>query len=49
MQLMQLGAFFAAVLVLVVCGCIFTRKPAKSQQSPAEPNKTEIAKLPLDA
>jgi hypothetical protein len=28
-QLMQLGLFFAAVAALVVCGCIFTRKPTK--------------------
>jgi hypothetical protein len=49
MQLMQLGAFFAAVLVLVVCGCIFTRKPAKSQQSTAEPGKKQIAEPPLGA
>jgi hypothetical protein len=28
-QLMQLGLFFAAVAAIVVCGCIFTRKPIK--------------------
>jgi hypothetical protein len=49
MQLMQLGAFFAAALVLVVCGCTFTRKPAKNQQSPAESGKTEIAEPPIGA
>jgi hypothetical protein len=29
MQQLQLGIFTAAVTVLVVCGCIFTRKPKK--------------------
>jgi hypothetical protein len=28
-QQLQLGMFFAAVITLVVCGCIFTRKPRK--------------------
>jgi len=27
MQQLQLGIFFAAMTALVVCGCIFTRKP----------------------
>jgi hypothetical protein len=29
MQQLQLGIFAAAVIVLVVCGCIFTRKLTK--------------------
>ena len=28
-QLMQLGLFVAAMATIVVCGCIFTRKPRK--------------------
>jgi hypothetical protein len=28
-QLQQLGLFFASVAALVVCGCIFTRKPTR--------------------
>ena len=28
-QLMQLGLFVAAIAAIVVCGCIFTRKPRK--------------------
>ena len=28
-QLMQLGLFVAAMAAMVVCGCIFTRKPRK--------------------
>jgi hypothetical protein len=28
-QLMQLGLFVAAMAAIVVCGCIFTRKPRK--------------------
>jgi hypothetical protein len=34
MQQLQLGIFVAAMIALVVCGCIFTRKPRK--RSPAE-------------
>jgi len=29
MQQAQLGLFVAAMVALVVCGCIFTRKPRK--------------------
>ena len=29
MQQLQLGIFVAAMIALVVCGCIFTRKPRK--------------------
>jgi hypothetical protein len=50
MQLMQLGAFFAAMILLVVCGCIFTRRPTKSLPSAAEHGKaeaTETAEPPL--
>jgi len=46
MQLMQLGAFFAAMTVLVVSGCIFTRKPAKSASNAAEQGKAEAAEPP---
>jgi hypothetical protein len=42
MQLMQLGTFFAAAIVLVVCGCIFTRRPIKSPPSTAEQSKTAV-------
>jgi hypothetical protein len=42
MQLMQLGTFFAAAIVLVVCGCIFTRRPIKSPPSAAEQSKTAV-------
>jgi hypothetical protein len=52
MQLMQLGAFFAAMILLVVCGCIFTRRPSKSPPSAAEHGKaeaTEPAEPPLGA
>ena len=31
MQQLQLGIFLAAMIALVVCGCILTRKPKKSQ------------------
>jgi hypothetical protein len=34
MQQLQLGIFVAAMIALVVCGCIFTRKPRKT--SPTE-------------
>jgi len=40
MQLMELGAFFAAMIVLVVCGCIFTRRPIKGPQSEAQHSKS---------
>ena len=52
MQLMQLGAFVAAMVLLVVCGCIFTRRPKKSPPSAAERGKaeaTEAAEPPLGA
>ena len=29
MQQLQLGIFVAAMIAIVVCGCIFTRKPRK--------------------
>jgi hypothetical protein len=29
MQQLQLGIFVAAMIAVVVCGCIFTRKPKK--------------------
>jgi hypothetical protein len=29
MQQVQLGIFVAAMIAIVVCGCIFTRKPRK--------------------
>jgi hypothetical protein len=29
MQQVQLGIFVAAMIAIVVCGCIFTRKPKK--------------------
>ena len=32
MQQAQLGLFVAAMVALVVCGCIFTRKPRKKLQ-----------------
>jgi hypothetical protein len=34
MQQLQLGIFVAAMIAIVVCGCIFTRKPRK--KLPAE-------------
>lgn len=43
MQLMQLGTFFAAVIVLVVCGCVFTRRPITNRPSAAEHGKSEVA------
>jgi hypothetical protein len=49
MQLMQLGAFFAAVIVLILCGCIFTRRPTKNPPSTAEHGKTEVAEAPQAA
>jgi hypothetical protein len=33
MQQMQLVIFVLAMAVLVVCGCIFTRKPRKKQSA----------------
>jgi hypothetical protein len=45
MQLVQLGAFFAAVIVLVVCGCVFTRRPIKNPPSASEHGKTEVAEV----
>jgi hypothetical protein len=29
MQQVQLGIFVAAIIAIVVCGCIFTRRPRK--------------------
>ena len=49
MQLMELGAFFAAMIVLVVCGCIFTRRPIKGPQSEAQHSKIESTEPPLSA
>jgi hypothetical protein len=42
LQLIELGAFSAAMIALIVCGCIFTRKPTKppmirTEIKPAEP------------
>ena len=36
MQLMQLGIFLAVMTALVVCGCIFTRKPKKTPSDPQQ-------------
>ncbi|MGC2078267.1 MAG: hypothetical protein WA728_19980 [Xanthobacteraceae bacterium] len=33
LQLIELGTFFAAMIALVVCGCIFTRTLAKKTPS----------------
>jgi hypothetical protein len=33
LQLIELGTFFAAMITLVACGCIFTRTPAKKPPS----------------
>jgi hypothetical protein len=33
MQQLQLGIFVAAMIAIVVCGCIFTRKPRKKLQT----------------
>jgi hypothetical protein len=52
MQLMQLGVFVAAAVLLIVSGCIFTRRPKKSSPSVGEPSKaeaTEAAEPPLGA
>jgi hypothetical protein len=36
---MALGIFVAAMIALVVCGCILTRKPGKTaKSSPSEPS-----------
>ena len=43
MQLVELGVFLAAMIVLVVCGCTFTRRPKESPQSAAQPGKKEAA------
>jgi hypothetical protein len=43
LQLIELGAFFAAMIALIICGCTFTRKPTKppnmirTEIKPAEP------------
>jgi hypothetical protein len=52
MQLMQLGAFFAAVILLIVCGCVLTRRSTKSPPNAAEQSKTDTtdaAEPPLGA
>jgi len=49
MQLLELGVFLAAMIVLVVCGCIFTRRPKESPQSAAQPGKKEAAEPPIGA
>ena len=52
MQLMQLGTFFAAVILLIVSGCILTRRSTKSPPNTAEQSKTETrdaAEPPLGA
>jgi hypothetical protein len=41
MQQLQLGIFVAAMIALVACGCIFTRKPRKRL-----PTKTVQPALP---
>lgn len=47
MQLMELGVFSAGMIVLVVCGCIFTRRPKTSPQSEARHGEKETTKPPL--
>ena len=49
MQLVELGVFLPAMIVLVVCGCIFTRRPKESLQSAARPGKKEAAEPPIGA
>jgi hypothetical protein len=52
MQLTQLGVFFAAMILLIVCGCILTRRSTKSPPNAAEQSKTEttdVAEPPLGA
>jgi hypothetical protein len=31
MQQLQLGIFVAAIIALVVCGCVYTRKPNRAK------------------
>jgi hypothetical protein len=38
MDKVQLGIFVAAMIALVVCGCIFTRRPAKRTAERGEEN-----------
>ena len=49
MQQVQLGIFVAAMIALVVCGCILTRKPEKAPLATASKRRriaANIAKLP---
>jgi len=49
MQLVELGVFLAAMIVLVVCGCIFTRRPKERPQSAAQAGKKDAAEPPIGA
>jgi hypothetical protein len=37
MQQLQLGIFVTAMIAIVVCGCIFTRKPKSASRYGAKP------------
>jgi hypothetical protein len=37
----ELGIFFAAMIALVMCGCIFTRKPTRKPPNTAQPAQKE--------
>jgi hypothetical protein len=46
MDKLELGIFFAAMIALVACGCIFTRRPTRkpaaqhNESKPIEPSPT---------
>ena len=52
MQQLQLGIFVAAMIVLVVCGCILTRKPRKKLPTealrPAAPDEHQPSCFALE-
>jgi hypothetical protein len=45
LQLIELGTFFAAMIALIVCGCIFTRKPTKPASTTQ--HETTLVEPPL--
>jgi hypothetical protein len=47
LQLIELGSFFAAMIAFLVCGCIFTRPPAKKPQSTPQ-EEIKAVEPPLD-
>jgi len=53
MQQLQLGIFVTAMIALVVCGCIFSRKPRKRSPTeilpPVVPDEHQRGRFALEA